>query len=93
MTPLSKRREAFGVLFVHDLLSGNIDSPSLLSCISINARPRLTRVHNFIYPDNHRTNYGFYEPLTASARSYNNNSLLIDFNMSRASIMHALINN
>lgn len=93
MSPLHKRREVFGAVFFHDLVSGNIDSPSLLTCINFNSRPRLTRAHNFIYPNYHRTDYGFYEPLSANARIYNDNSEIINFNLSRNAIKKALLNN
>lgn len=90
LSSLSKRREVAGVIFVHDIIAGEVDSPNLLSLININSRPRATRGQNFIYLDHHRTNYGSFEPVSAMSKNYNAFSSLLDFHCDRFTLKSRL---
>jgi hypothetical protein len=63
---------------VYDVLSGRVDSPSLLSLINVIAPLYRTRGANFLRIDFHRTNYGVHEPLNDDVRHYNEVAGLFD---------------
>lgn len=75
---LQSRRTTSNVLFLHKLLTGEIDSPSLLSSVNINvpANPerlqRSQRRYELIYLKTCTTNYADNEPLRHICRDYNN---------------------
>ena len=75
---LRSRRTTANVLFLHKLLTGDIDSPHLLSRIDINvpAHPdrlqRSQRRYEPIYLKSCSTNYAENEPIRSISKDYNN---------------------
>lgn len=68
---LEMRRKISKIMLIHKVLAGVIDSPSLLSAININVPQRRLRNFAFLNIPQHRTNYGFNEPITSMCRLYN----------------------
>lgn len=93
LQPLNKRRDVADILFVHQLLVGNIDCPSLLGMLSFNVNHRSLRSIPTFRLDNHRTDYGQNEPLTRMLRKANDYADLFDFNSAKATLKHALYGN
>ena len=60
---LADRRRANNLKFLSKLLTGQIDSPHLLSLIPLNVPPRSTRQHTTFSLPTSSTNYGLNEPL------------------------------
>ena len=83
MDTLKKRRDIARVLLVFDLLSGKIDSPNLLTQISLNVPSYQTRSREFLFVEFHRTNYGAFEPINAAVRGFNEFAGLFEFNLTR----------
>lgn len=80
---LVSRRNVAKACFVGDLLQGNIDCSTLLSCLDINVRRRNLRTHSFINIPSARTNYGLQEPMRSMSRVFNMCYHVFDFNVSR----------
>lgn len=90
LQPLHKRRVCADIVFVHQLLAGNIDSSSLLGMFSFNINHRSLRSIPTFRLDYHRTDYGQNEPITRMSRNVNNNCDLLDFNKAKSSLKRAL---
>lgn len=84
------RRRNSGVIFVHDIFSGHIDSPNLLSMMDINVPPRRFRNSDLLHIRNHRTNYGSAEPITRISKVFNEFSAIIDFSFDRNRVRKVL---
>lgn len=69
--PLSVRRIRQCAFFVFDLLKGKIDAPLLVDKLNISIPTRTLRNHEYIRLDQHRTNYGLFEPITNMSRIFN----------------------
>ena len=69
--PLSVRRINQSALFIFDLLTGKIDAGSITDKLNISVPLRTLRNHNFIRLEQHRTNYGLFEPITNMSRIFN----------------------
>lgn len=80
---LESRRRNACVFFMHDLISGHIDSSNLLSMVNFNVPYRPLRSHPFLRLQQHRTNYGMSEPMNNMSSIVNDISSLIDFNLGR----------
>jgi hypothetical protein len=80
---LRNRRETARIMFVFDLLSNRIVSSRLLSDVCLRVPFYLTRRQEFLFIENHRTNYGTYEPINAAVLCFNEVAGLFDFNLSR----------
>lgn len=87
---LVKRREVADILFVHQLLSGTIDSPALLEMISLRTNPRNLRSVPLFHLAHHRTNYGHFEPISRMLRLANNAQNILDFHSSLSSLRKSL---
>jgi len=59
---LKLRREVADVIFLTEVVKGNICSPQILNNININSNNRLRNTNLFTLSF-HRTNYGNYEPI------------------------------
>lgn len=89
---LLQRRVNNDIVFIHQLLSGALDAPDLLTCVGLNYRGgahHLRSLELLHYP-HHRTNYGMNEPLTRMCRLFNLNSKMIDFNDNKINLKNVL---
>jgi hypothetical protein len=73
---LCRRRTNLSVFFAYDLLRGRIDSPSLRSLLVVNE-------HGCLRVVQHRTDYGYYEPVNNLCRVFNPFSRLFVASASR----------
>jgi hypothetical protein len=80
---LARRRINQGVFFVYDLLRGHIDSPQLKDLFIVNAPGRIVRYRDFLKVMRHRTNYGYYEPVSNMSMEFNRFAYLLDHSDSR----------
>lgn len=80
---LSDRRKRLQQLVVFDIISNNIDSPSLLLEISFNAPHRQLRRSEFLVVPGHRTTYGFNNPISSCIRAFNDVSDCFDFDITK----------
>ena len=78
---LSDRIKNAKLLFVFEVLSGQIDSPKLLSLFNVNVPPRSLRNYSLLRTRNHRT--GSFEPTLTMLSSFNKMYYLFDFGQSR----------
>ena len=83
---MESRRLGHELIFLHKLINGFIDSPYLLSLLSLNVSHRrtCTRNHDLFKVGFHRTNYGFYSPLSRMQRNYNTHCDTLDLSSSLA---------
>jgi hypothetical protein len=81
---LTKRRTIACVLFIFDILTGKIDSPSLLASVFLNVSHYPLRTSEILRVDFHRTNYGMNEPLN-NAQSKKIGIFLTSFSLSNKS--------
>lgn len=70
-------------LFVFDVLRGNIDCPVLLEQVGFNVPPRRFRSSSLMAVPQHRTNFGYHNPLDSCLRAFNNVIDKFDFNLSK----------
>lgn len=89
--PLSDRRQITSVMFVYDVLSNKINSPSLLSHFDFNVPRLLLRDRTFFRSTFCRTNYARSEPIRRICRAFNTVSHCFDFNVSRFAFKSMLI--
>jgi len=68
---LKDRRATAGLLFLNDLLVGNIDCPCLLGCINFNVRARNLRTMVPFLDRAIRTIYARNEPLLRALKLFN----------------------
>lgn len=90
---LEKRRKVQTMLFIYDLINGNIDCPALLEKISFKI-PHISLRHNEIFHVScHRNNYVLNNPLIRSLKDYNslNNKHMVEFNASKPFFKNFLI--
>jgi hypothetical protein len=80
---LNERRTIACIMFIFDILTGKIDSPSLLSLVRLNVSRYPIRGSELLRVDFHRTNYGMHEPINNAIRKVNENSDIFDFNVTR----------
>jgi hypothetical protein len=80
---LTKRRTIACILFIFDILTGKIDSTSLLASVRFNVSHYPLRTSEILRVDFHRTNYGMNEPLNNAVRKVNENFDLFDFNLTK----------
>lgn len=90
LQPLDKRRKVADIVFIHQILAGNIDCPTLLQKISLHTNPRNLRLVSLFDVNFHRTNYGSNEPLTRMLRSSNIMQNSFDFHTSKHSLKISL---
>lgn len=90
--PLSQRRINNDIIFIHQLITGVIDAPDLLCCVSFNYRGGNHNIRSLelMHIPQHRTNYGMHEPFTRMCKLLNLNSNIFDFNISKNSLKHVL---
>lgn len=90
---LEQRRRDACAVFIFDILSGKINSPSLLNLIDINIPSRQLRLSTMLRIPQHRTNYGAKEPISNAMAIFNSVSNLFDFGISRVVFRNRLFNN
>lgn len=93
LQPLDKRRDVADILFVHQLLAGKIECPSLLGTISFNVNHRYLRSVPIFRLDHHRTDYGQNEPMTRMLRKVNGYPDIFDFNCTKTTLRNSLYGN
>jgi hypothetical protein len=76
---LEKRREVADIIFIHQLLSGTIDSPAILCQINFNINSRHLRSVPIFSIATHRTDYGKNEPITRMLREVNKYCAVFDY--------------
>lgn len=93
MESLEKRRKVQSMLFLYDLINGNIDCPELLEKICFKVPFTSLRHNELFYVSCHRSNYALNSPLIRSFRDYNclNDIHLIEFNASKTSFKNFLL--
>lgn len=79
---LESRRRNSKIVFVFKILSGVVESPSLLGNFGFSIPTRSTRNYSPLHLRSHRTNYGYNEPITSMSRLFNASYYNIDFNLS-----------
>lgn len=92
---LKSRRDIASLIFLNDIIIGNIDSSELLSLIHINAPSRSLRHYHPFYIDNYVSNYALNEPITKSMRLFNSLCSLLDLSFSKnkmKTVLYRIIN-
>lgn len=87
---LSSRRAQSTVMFMYDLLNGNIDAPDLLWMIKFHVPCRSLRTTNMLYCPVSRTNYGISSPISTLSSSLNTVGGTFDFNITRFQFKRAI---
>lgn len=90
LQPLHIRRQIADIIFIHELLAGNIHCTNLLHKICFNINHRNLRSIPFFHLPLHRTDYGQNEPLTRMLRISNQKSVSCDFHISKLKLKHVL---
>lgn len=80
---LEERRDMASACFGADLLTARIDSPNILSSINILVPKRALRSTAPLKIDQHRTNYGMYEPVNVIHQNFNDYYHNFDYNISK----------
>ena len=76
---LERRRKSQQAIFVAKILNGEVDSPKLLSMMNFRASQRTLRPTSMLANQFHRTNFGFYEPIASSVRTFAKLEHLFEF--------------
>lgn len=71
MNTLIDRRKAADTIFMHKLMSDQLDVPELKEKITLNANPYQTRHREILRVHTHSTNYGANEPLSRCSSVFN----------------------
>ena len=79
---LVRRRLNTCALFAYDILNSILDAPVLRIKFSLNSTMNHLRARDCLLVPQHRTLYGFFEPVTNLSRIYNNFYRMIDLNAS-----------
>lgn len=95
METLEDRRKIQSMLFVFDLVNGNIDCSDLLEKIPFNVPHRSLRHNEIFYEAFHRFNYILNSPLTRTFKYFNLLNLrhLVEFNISKSDFKNILLFN
>lgn len=80
---LSGRRCNAKLIFLFDLLNGHIDAPNILSAVGFSVPLRQLRSHDLFNVPFHRTNYGFFGPLSSMVSIANRAGDRFNFNVSK----------
>ena len=75
---LNRRRVISSVLWMHQLISGRIDSPYLRSQLNLNTGERKLRNPEFIRLKHSRTEYGWNSPFNNACRAFNCAVTIVD---------------
>jgi hypothetical protein len=75
------KRRTVACLFIFNILSGKVSSPSLLSMMYVIAPWYQTRGGDFLRVRFYRKNYGVYEPFNCAMRRFNEVFRLFDFHL------------
>jgi hypothetical protein len=87
---LAKIRSIACVMFILDVLSGRVDSTSLLSVLNLIAPRYPTSGTEFLRIDFHRTKYGIHEPMSSAMRHFNEVIGLFEFGLPRDQFLNRL---
>lgn len=85
---LARRRVNACVFFVFDLLRGRLDAPKIK--INVIQNPEPTRTDDFLIVDQHRTQYGHYEPINNMCIHFNRFSQQYSATISRDSFRNSV---
>lgn len=89
---LQRRREIADIIFVHQVTTGIIESPSILDRMNLNINVRSLRSVELFKVQFHRTDYGKNEPITRMLRAVNDSAAIFDFNFSKLQLKRRLKN-
>lgn len=78
MVSLNRGRVISAVLWMHQLISGRIDSPYLRNQLNINTGERMLRNPDFIRIKCSRTEYGRNSPFNNACRAFNRAASIVD---------------
>lgn len=92
MDTLQRRRQIQQATFVAKLLSGEIDSTHLLSCLNFRAPSRFLRSTFLLRQDSHRSSFGQHEPVTSMIRTFSTVEELFEFGEPAAQFQRRIIN-
>lgn len=92
MQTLDWRRKFSSMLFVFDLVNGNVDCPILLEKLMFNIPCYNLRNVNLFHIDCHRRNYILNSPIIGALRHYNalNRKHMVEFNVTKNSFKEFL---
>lgn len=83
---LETRRQTMQAMFIAKILNGDIDSPSLLTQVNVNAPERVLRRRHFLRLDGRNSRYGQHDPIRFASNTFNGVAHLFDFDVPLASI-------
>lgn len=78
ISTLIRRRVNASVLFVHNILSGRIQSPLLRNDIQLNNGTRTIRRPEYIRFKTYRTDHSQFAPFNTACRAFNHAALMLD---------------
>lgn len=76
---LERRRKIQQATLVAKIINGEMDCPELLSQLNFRIPQRTLRSYTLLQPRNHRTAYGYHEPLTAIIRVFTSMESAFEF--------------
>lgn len=88
---ISNRHKLSSILLAYDCIHGGIACPSIVSAFTINNTSRSTRGQPFFRTEQHRTDYGKYNPINRAMLFFNNVADLFGNNRSRGGFRKAVI--
>lgn len=90
---LETRRMIQAVMFIYDIVCGNIDCPALLELIHFIIPGRLLRHVDLFYIGLHRTNYALNEPIIRTLNLYNkiNVNSSVDFSLTKEKFKNLIL--
>lgn len=91
LSTLKLRREAADIVFLTEIIKGNIISPEILNKINFNTISHL-RSSNLFITTHHRTNYGSNEPIHRMLSMGNKYKSYIDFTQKKDTLKHKIFN-
>lgn len=80
---LSDRRSYFCIMFVYNVLSGNINCAEINELMTVYEPPRVLRCNRIFEESLHRTNYALNEPIARCLKLCNNIAPTLNFNVSK----------
>ena len=94
LEPLQHRRKTAQCLFIHKLVSGSLDAPSILSKLNFQAPSRMLRTRTLFNIEFRSTNFGSNDPLLKMISAYNSlgNNVYLNLNLNNLrTFLHSLI--
>jgi len=94
LEPLQHRRKTAQCLFIHKLVTGSLDAPSILSKLNFQAPSRMLRTRTLFNIEFRSTNFGSNDPLLKMISAYNSLGNNVDLNSNLNNLrtfLHSLI--